>query len=100
MNTQKLTPPAAPASTQSRGYIQQPMTLEDFVHNSQFQLDNVKGYLMMDADGLPSSLNAARLKAGCLIQAAYQLEKALIAEFNQREALAIAHLDRLKGGVK
>lgn len=100
MNTQKVTEPAAPASPESRGFIQQPKTLDDFVHNCQFQLDNVKGYLLMDADGLPSSLNAARMKSTCLIQAAGALESALLDEFNKREKAAIALLDLKKGGDK
>jgi hypothetical protein len=93
----KLTEPPPAASTESRGYIKEPKTLDEFEHNARFQLDNVKGYLMMDADGLPSSLNAARIKSGCLIQAAYALERALLAEFNEREAAAIALLDKMKG---
>lgn len=95
-----LPEPATPASTESRGYIQQPKTLEDYAHNCQFQLDNVKGYLLMDADGLPSSLNAARIKSNCLIEDAYKLNRALVAEFEHREAAAIALLDKMKGGAK
>ncbi|HTB86003.1 MAG TPA: hypothetical protein VK742_20325 [Candidatus Sulfotelmatobacter sp.] len=61
----------------STEYIQKPVTLEDFVSNVQFQLDNVKGYLEWAKTNADAGLGNANCKAGCVCDAAGALKAEL-----------------------
>jgi hypothetical protein len=100
MNT--LPTPATPASTElkDRGYIGNPETLEEFAHNARFQLENVEGFLMMDAEGYPASLGAAIGKTDCLVNAAIALQRALAVERLKRETQAAQIVAAQKGGAQ
>jgi len=46
-----------------KGYINNPTTLEEAIHNAKFQCDNVSGWLYT------RDLDCALIKARCLIEA-------------------------------
>ena len=98
MNTQKVTEPATPASPELRGYVPKPESLEDFVHNVQFQLDNVKGWLMADQDGLPHGIESAKAKAACVLSDAAALLGEFTLEIKRRNAIAAELIQKQNAG--
>lgn len=69
-----------------KAYIPNPKTLEEHLSNCQFQLDNVKGWVMAAHEDGRDSLGAAEAKAMCLRLAAESLECAVAAERKARPA--------------
>lgn len=49
------------AGKKYKGFITEPQILEDFVHNANFQLDNVTYYMSVDA------YESALIKAECFV---------------------------------
>ena len=68
-----------PAATHQPVYNADPQTVEDFISNAHFQLDNVDGYTQMARDRV-HDFHAARIKAECLVEAANELLAKLEAE--------------------
>lgn len=71
----------SPASS----YIKNPLTPEDHLSNCQFQIDNVKGWMMMVREEGGAGSTAAKIKAECLVEAAQLLVKSIQAERGERE---------------
>lgn len=75
------------------GFIPQAVAVEDCLHNSGFQLDNIRGYLVMarehpeDAHG---AIWMAMMKAEAMVEASQGLRAALAAR--------LAELEKAKGG--
>ncbi len=58
-----------------QGYIKDPQTTAEFIHNVRFQLDNVEGYQAMFNDGRAKDNAAAKIKTGCLYESVVALGK-------------------------
>lgn len=60
-------------------YLFAPQTVDDYIGNVRFQLDNVEGYVLIAGDR-KEVLTPARIKAECLLRAAEALLAKLEAE--------------------
>jgi hypothetical protein len=60
-------------------YFPNPVTLEQHLSNCQFQLDNVRGWVMAQRDG-KTDLLPAEMKAECLAESASAVFAAVQAE--------------------
>lgn len=73
------------------GFISNPQTVEDFVSNARFQLDNVAGWVQLARDrnrDRNQDLECARVKAQCLHEAAAALLAKLEAECREERRAA------------
>lgn len=75
--------------SEPKGFIGDAVTAEDWLHNASFQLDNIRGFLMMASDS-PEDARAvvwmAAMKADALRGAAASLHSSLVARLAQLEA--------------
>lgn len=54
------------------GFIKTPQSLEDYIFNVKFQLENIEGYALILKD-----YESANIKVKCLIEAAEKLSEKL-----------------------